>query len=281
MNLKQFINNFLNESGLEKKAYKTTFSGKSSVDEERLQRLVDILSNKTKFEGDIDSVDDIQKIIDSIKQFKKDLSDKSVDKSDKTHTMKNRLAKMSDKADDIQKIIDKIKNNKKISYKEEDAVEEFSDKIEDILFSETYVKTFTSYEEGSSGGKANIIIFNESFPIEYTDVEGVKYYGLIRPPSGIVTWSSDEVREKVGTAIPKKFALTSVDKDYKIERNKENYDLVSTGKIKVLDTKDVKEKIVSFLELEGASINEKGDFNGINKALNRVSFWGNVKKLFQ
>lgn len=249
---------------------------------ERAGRFAAILTGKERFEGEIDSPEQLHAIIKGIKQFENELSGKKTDEDSKTGAMKKRLAKMLDKADDIEKILNKKEKGTKLSKDEIGAVMKFSQEVSDILISETYMKEFTEYEKGGSGGKVNKILFNHSFPVEYTADNGSKHYGLIRMPTGIVTWQGRDTMRIVKSdpefKIQSRFQVLR--KDYRLNKSKELRELIDAGRIKYKDDDKTKKKVRDMLEKAGASINERGDIKGLNRALKNVEFWKSIKSFF-
>lgn len=272
MNILDVLNEITSETGERVKS-------KSSDDHEKFADFVEILTGKRNFEGDIDTPAKMQQILDGIKKIKGDLKGPQ-DSSDKTHAMKKRLAKLAKKADEIQKILDKIKSGDKVTEDEADKYDKFADEVEDILFFETYVKDFTRNETGGSGGKVNKILWENSFPVEYTSDDGTKYYGLVRVPSGVITWQGDKAREVVKNdpehEIPVKFDIMKP--DYKISKNAKVKEL--EGKLRFKDDDKTKEKVKELYKQHGAEINDRGDIKGLNQALNKVEFWKDIKSLF-
>jgi hypothetical protein len=255
--------------------------GLKSIDVEGFQKMTNILAGKEKFEGSIDSPQQMQIILDNIKKFKDELASDSKMGSGPAGALKKKLANLYSRIAPIQRILDRIKKSGKVSSKDSDIYDDFADEVEDILFQETYYKKFTPSETGASGGKANKLVFTQSFPIQFTSDDGKKHYGLVRPPSGVITWqgeaSETAVRNDPTLKMPVKFPLIQ----NKIMKNKEIAALLKSSRIVVKDDDETKEDTTKILKKAGASINEKGDINGMQKALNSVEFWKNIAKIFR
>ena len=165
---------------------------------------------------------------------------------------------------------------------EKKTILKFADDIEDILFSDTYVKEFAPSEAGATGGKQNKILFNESFPVEYHSEDGHTYYGLVRAPSGIVTWSGEKARKAAAAdsryRIPIKMPMLK--QNYKLLKNSEIKKLIDDKILKFKDDDNTKAKVVDLYKKYNASINDRGDIKGLNKVLKNVGFWKDIKALF-
>jgi hypothetical protein len=256
--------------------------GYKKIDIEGFEKMFNILGGKEKFEGSIDSPQQMQVVLDSIKKFYEESKSNPKMGSEEAGAMKKKLAKLYPKINTIQKILDKIKKIGKVTGKDSDVYDDFADEVEDILFYETYYKKFTATETGSSGGKVNKIVYEHSFPIKYTADDGKEYYGLIRPPTGVITWQGDRAREVVmndpSLKIPTKLPI--LQGQWQLMKSKFIDKLLASKRVEVKDDSKSKEKVKKAMEKVGASINDRGDIIGMQKALDNVGFWKDITKIF-
>lgn len=255
--------------------------GNKKIDIEGYEKMLNILAGKEKFEGDIETPEQMQLVIDNIRKFKEETKKKDF-KEDPAHALKAKLAKLYPKIGPVQKVLDKIKETGKVTEKDDDVYSEFADEVEDILFYETYYKKHTASDVGGSGGKVNKIVFNHSFPIKYTSDAGKDYYGLVRPPTGAITWQGDRAREVVKNdpEIKIPYKLPILQGTWRIMQTKMMDDILASDRVKIKDDSKAKEKVKEALENAGASINERGDIKGMNKVINSVEFWKDIAKIF-
>lgn len=137
---------------------------------------------------------------------------------------------------------------------------------------------------GETSSEAWKIKFTQSFPVK-AQIEGKTYYGLARPPSGIITWQGTEARKAARDAgIPVKLPVMSKgsgkDKIYKVERGAKAFDNFEDGDFdfKFDDSDSAKKKVVQAIEAAGAKVTSHKDFDkkgattGTEKAISKMKF---------
>lgn len=256
------------------------------------QDFVDILKGEKKFDGEIETPQQMRVIIDSIKKIYNELHGGKADKESPTFQMKKRMVSFYERSKEIEKILKKIESGDRITEKESEQYDTFADDIEDVLFQETYVKKMFPAEKGETSSKTWALSFQKAFPVEYTDKSGETYYGLVRPPSGVITWEGMGLGKQGATSeVGKKFKddpdfslgskLSLNDTTHKVYRSSaEVKKALSTGRFVIKDDDKTIEKVQKVFEDLGASVNDKGYAKGVGKALKSMEFWKRIKQLF-
>ncbi len=259
---------------------------------ETTEDFVAILKGEKKFEGDIDTPEEMQAIIDGINKIHDEIKNTTVkvDKNSPSYQMRRRLVSFYDKAQDIQKILNKIKSGKKISEKESDMFDEFAEQVEDVLFHETYMKKMFAAEKGETS--SILESFQKAIPIKYTSPKGKDYYGLIRPPSGTITWQGQQLSNKsaptevrdiikqddevnLGSQIPFDESSNTVLRGAKNVRR-----ALDSGRIEILDDPATVKKVRKAFENSGVEYSSRGWPKNLNKVIKSVDFWKKIKNLF-
>jgi len=256
------------------------------------QDFVDILKGEKKFDGAIETPQQMRTIIDSIKRIYNELHGGGADKDSPTFQMKKRMVSFYERAKEVEKILRKVESGDRVTEKESDQYDTFADDIEDVLFQETYVKKMFPADKGETSSKTWAMSFQKAFPIKYTDKSGEDYYGLVRPPSGIITWEGMGLGKQGATSdVGRKFKSDSEfslgaklpldDTTHKLYRSEsEMKKALSTGRLEVKDDNQTIEKIQELFSDLDVSVNDKGYAKGVGKALKSMDFWKGVKRIF-
>lgn len=244
---------------------------------DKIEDLYSFIQGFDPYEGISADPKEIKEIIKQLRKLKSKF-DNNEDDEKPSHIRKKLLEiEKNDITRKVEKILDKIDDGKVITAKEHDIYDEFVDKINDV-FIDLKKSKFVPDSEGKSGGKENKILWEHSFPIKYTLDSGKSYYGLVRAPSGIITWQSDEARYAIENEneLPKSLHVMS---NYKLSNSKLISDL--EDKLKYKDDNKTKEKVQAIYEKHGAEIKlPKGSITGLEKALKKIEFWKDIKSLF-
>ena len=237
----------------------------------RVSDFVDIISGKKKFEGSIDTPQKMEQVVGRIEKL---LS--SDDKSDTTHSLKKGLSRLAKQIPDIRKILAKIKVKEKISPADEKKYDAFADAVESIFFNETYIKDLAPQGKDATSKPRMLLTFENSFPIMF-ERNGKKYYGLVRPPTGMITWSGNSARQAAKDAnIPLKMQL--VGKDYKINQSKMMDNLKKEVGLKFVDNADIRKRVNELVQKHGADFNKDG-YPQWEKGLEKVGFWKDLEEI--
>jgi hypothetical protein len=206
---------------------KTEFE-KNKDQEKNASRMADILINRsnnkdrgTPFEYELlGNPEQVRQVIDAAKRFDyaseqdltpaqknrlKSLEDSEMDYKEekeynmllakkKTSILKSRLVKLLTKMKSIEPTLQKLLDGEKPPKQEMFHYDTIVGEIEDILFDETYVKNVLPYNKGESNPEAVVESFINNIPIRF-ESQGQMYYGIIRPPTGIITWIGPEARK--------------------------------------------------------------------------------------
>jgi len=242
---------------------------------------IDILSGKKKFEGDIDSPEKMKQVIAGIERLFGDDND-----SNATHSLKKGLSRIKKSIPKVKKVLAKIDNGDKISKDDEDVYDKFADGIEKIFFSETYMKDIAPQGENATSKPRQFLAFDNMFPISFK-LNGRTYLGIVRPPTGIVTWNGKAARDAAKEAnIPLKFPL--VGKNYNINKSKMVDNLKKEVGLKYVDNANIRKKVKELVMASGAGYNKDGypepqkgmggdQFNA--KGLENIGFWKDLEAL--
>lgn len=256
------------------------------------ENFLSILKGEKKFDGSIETPQEMRVVIDSIKKIYDEFHGKKVDKDSPTFQMKKRMVSFYERAKEVEKILKKIESGERVTEKEEDQYDTLADDVEDVLFQETFVKKMFPADKGETSSKTWAMSFQKAFPVKYTTKEGEDHYGLVRPPSGIITWEGaglgkDGSKSDVGIKFKNDpdFSLGSKlplnDSTYKLYRSTSDVkQALSTGRFDVKDDDKTIEKIQDLFSDMGATVNDKGYAKGVGKALKNMEFWKSIKRLF-
>lgn len=258
------FNDFLNKTLIQENSG-TSVENRPSKKNLGYERMYNILLNNEKFEGEINTPEEFRAVIDAL------LRD--------VFKINSAIKKQ---AKEVDKIIKKIENGDTISDTEEEMADDFADKVEDYLFSETYIKGYTAKSKGGSGGQANKDRFSSSIPVKFIADNKKEYYGLITPPTGYIAWQSKSVHSIVKNdpdlKIPGRLEL--IKDGWKVLKNSFFNDLIKSRRLIVRDDDRSKKKVEEIFTKHGASINQKGELPGIEKVVKKIEFWKDIAKIF-
>jgi len=200
-----------------------TFSAMKGAQGSR-ERMLAILSGQEKFEFSLlDRPEMVRALIDQVKLMaknKKNLKDenKSVDQKikelekikyktpeelDELSSLKNKnksyqlqktLIRFDKSLSEIDEILKRIENGVEITDKTRKKYDELVGDIENALFQETYLRRNLPYDRGESSAILMKPTATQNFPIKFIADNGKTYYGIIRPPTGLITWEGREAR---------------------------------------------------------------------------------------
>jgi hypothetical protein len=157
----------------------------------RMAKIKDDLDTRA-LNANIKALENIQR--KSVEEYQK-LDD--LIRAKKTHTLKQTLltfAKSGGTFDKIEPYLVKIENDVELNDKDQAKYWDLVGSIEDALFRETYTKENTASTKGESSGTQMAPTATNNIPIKFNAANGQTYYGIIRPPSGIITWEGTEAR---------------------------------------------------------------------------------------
>lgn len=280
------------------------------------ERMFAILSGEEKFEYDIlDNPKMVRALVDSVKQMIKNkdkikLENKSVNERIKelkaipyktsqekdelrqlsqknnAYQLQKTLMRFESKLDTLDDILGRIEDGVEITDKTIKKYEDIVGEIEDAIFQETYVRKNLPYEKGEASATMKKPTATENFPIMFRADSGKVYYGIVRPPSGIITWEGAEARtvwnsdpdinevySRKGTTPESKLKIRISKDDFKVLRkeklNNELFDIrTENGKNKVLvnDSDDAKEAIRNYILSGGErDVSDYSVMDGENK----------------
>jgi len=113
----------------------------------------------------------------------------------KAYQLQKTLMLFGPKLKEIDDILVRIENRVDVTDKTLKKYESLVSEIEDAIFSETYVRKNLSYDRGEASAIMKKPTATDNFPIKFTANDGATYYGIVRPPSGMITWEGKLARE--------------------------------------------------------------------------------------
>lgn len=310
------IDDFLSEIAEAKEVFDATPG--FSLSKEDAEKIAERLAQVVNFENKISSVKGLRSIINDVKRYKEKSPTELVDKNGNEENDQFDF-EISSALQKTIKEIDKLcnKDPKDLTKDELKKMSVFASKLSDE-FKKFVSGLDTEYKE--TGVNTWKIKFQQSFPVKLTITFGgdkentpnttsklsdympsdeeesktkvgsekvLKYYGLVRPPTGVITWQGPTARAKARSlGIPIKMPLINVgskDKpDFKVKRGAAafgefmkfqgtddeidfNYD----------DSTEAKEKVIQALEKAGVSFKtdnfeKRGALKGVEDAVNNI-----------
>lgn len=112
----------------------------------------------------------------------------------KTYQLQKTLIRFEKKLSEIDDILKRIENGVEITDKTRKNYDDMVGEVEDALFQETYLRRNLPYDRGEASAIMMQPTATQNFPIKFISDNGKTYYGIIRPPSGIITWEGEEAR---------------------------------------------------------------------------------------
>lgn len=265
------------------------------------ERMTAILAGKEKFEYSLlDNQSMVRALIDHVKQMIKNkerlsLENKSVserikelrrkewksqaekdelvemESKNKAYQLQKTLIRFEKKIDELDDILKRIENGVDVTDKTIKKYEKYVSEIEDSIFHETYVRRNLAYDKGEASSSFKKPAAMENFPIKFIATNGKTYYGIVRPPTGMITWEGKEAREAWlnDADIKGLFSMVSMSKKYskdailKIRISKDDFKVLpkellndrlfslktKNGRDKVMykDTQEVKDAIKAYI----------------------------------
>jgi len=238
---------------------------------EKFRKFIDILSKKEEFEGYPESPEEMTKVLDGIEELLDD------EEAETTHSLKKGLVKLRPRIKKVRNIIKKIEKGDKLSKDDYKDYDELAKALDNIFFNETYMKTFAPQGINGTSKSKMIYTFENSFPISFK-INGKKYFGLVRPPSGIITWSGESARKAAKEAkIPAKLPL--IGKEDKINKSKMIDDLKKEFKLKFIENQTIRKKVKDLITKHGGGLDKDG-YPQYQKGLEKIGFWKDLEEIF-
>jgi hypothetical protein len=94
----------------------------------------------------------------------------------------------------VDKLLDPDQMTNELTDAEEKKYQQMSQDLEDALFQEAYGRYHFAYDRGEGTGSRQAPTVENIIPIKFLADNGKTYYGLVRPPTGIITWEGKEAR---------------------------------------------------------------------------------------
>jgi len=113
----------------------------------------------------------------------------------KTYQLQKTLIRFEKTLSGLDDILKRMENGVQITDKTREKYDEKVGEIEDAIFQETYLRRNLPYDRGEASAIMMQPTATQNFPIKFLADNGKTYYGIIRPPSGIITWEGGEARD--------------------------------------------------------------------------------------
>jgi hypothetical protein len=113
----------------------------------------------------------------------------------KTYQLKKTLRRFESTLRRLEPVVDKKLNAESLTSLEEKEYKQLVIDLEDALFQETYGRYHFAYDPGEGSGRRQSPTVEHMIPVKFAADNGKNYYGVVRPPTGIITWEGKEARD--------------------------------------------------------------------------------------
>ncbi len=274
------IDDFLNDISEAKESFEATpgFSLSMKDAEKMAERLAKIV----EFENQVSDTTVLKAMIRDIQAYTEKSPVEAIEGDREVAKMEIPTA-LRNKMKAIESLLNK-KAAKDLTDDEKEQVQDFAEKLADE-FKKMQIEIPTDFKE--TGVNTFKIKFEQSFPIKLETGEAT-YYGLVRPPTGVITWQGPVARAKAREiGVPIKLPLmnngTKKDPDFKVKRGSSEYgEFMSkfqkdeTVDFDFDDSKEAKKKVINALEVAGVSFKtdnfeKRGALKGVEDAVNKMA----------
>ncbi|MFW6226256.1 MAG: hypothetical protein ACOC3V_04805 [bacterium] len=250
------------------------------LSKEDVSRISERLAKIIEFENTTSDINNLKNLIKDLKRYQS-IDNELDDESDDTVKFEVSTA-LQKKMKEVEKILNS-KNVDELTVAEERKIQDFTDKLADE-FKKFQTEAPTDYKE--TGVNTFKIKFEQSFPVRL-QIDGKNYYGLVRPPTGIITWQGPTARAKAKeVGVPIKLPIMNVGNkkapEFKVKRGADAF-----GKFmsKFQDSDNIdfdfddstgaKQKVIQALEKAGISFKtdnyqKRGALKGVEDAISNM-----------
>lgn len=188
--------------------------------------------------------------------------------SKKTYQLKKTLFRFDKRLDELDDILKRIEDGVDITDKTIKKYDEIVGDIEDTLFNETYVRRNLGYVRGEASSSQRKPTADSNFPIKYISYNNRIYYGIVRPPSGMITWEGREARE-MWLSDP---AVRSIYTNNKRSRDELLKIRIDKSSFKVLSKEMLNDKLFKLRTTDGKNAVRVNDSQQAKDAINTFIF---------
>jgi regulator of replication initiation timing len=261
------------------------------------ERMVSILSGEEQFEYNIlDNPKMVRALVDQVKQMiknkdKLNLENKSISQrikelkriemptrveidelenllqKDKAFQLQKTLMRFDKSLDELSDILDRMENGVDLQDKTIKRYDKIVGDIEDAIFQETYVRKNLAYEKGEASGNMKKPTATDNFPVKFLADNGKTYYGIVRPPSGIITWEGSEAREAFLRDSGIRSLLGYISQSKKYSRDALLKVRISKDDFKVLNKEMLNDKLFSLVADNGRKKFVYNDSDSVKEAI--------------
>lgn len=277
--MEKTIDDFLFDIAEAKESFDATPGFKlSAVD---AAKMAERLAKIVEFDDKISDLAGLKSILNDVQRYKEESPVDILTGPEKTKSFE-----VSPTLQKNMKEIDKLlslKSANELTAAEQKKIEDFTSKLSDE-FKKFTMEVPTDFKE--TGVNTFKIKFEQSFPVKL-EVDGKSYFGLVRPPTGVITWQGASARAKakeVGVPVKMPIMNTGNNKNpnFKVKRGADAFGEFMS-KFQSDDTIDfdfddspaAKKKVIDALEKAGVSFKtdnfeKRGALKGVEDALNNM-----------
>ncbi len=244
-------------------------------------KMAERLSKIIEFENKISDIEGLRSIIKDVKRYKEASPVEMLDGPAQEEKLEIPTA-LKKTMQEVDKIISS-KSADEFTAAEEKKIQDFTDKLTDE-FKKFNQEIATDYKE--TGVNTWKIKFLQSFPVKLT-VGEQDYYGLVRPPTGVITWQGASARAKaIEAGVPIKMPIMNIgnrsNPEFKVKRGADAFgefmskfnDQENTD-FDFNDSKEAKEKVIQSLEDSGVSFKtdnfeKRSALKGVEDAIMKI-----------
>jgi hypothetical protein len=274
------IDEFLNDIAEAKESFDATPG--FSLSKEEADKMATRLAKIVEFENTISDINNLKKIMQDLNRYKES---GPVDMIDDSEEDDNKVVfeiptVLQKKMKNIEAILNR-KSANELTAAEQKEVEDFTDKLSSEFRKFKMEIPDENYKE--LGVNTYKVKFEQSFPVRL-EINGKSYYGLVRPPTGVITWQGPTARAKaaeIGVPVKLPIMNTSNQKtpDFKVKRGADafgefmkKFQTTSDIDFDFDDSAGAKAKVVDALEKAGVSFKtdnyeKRGALKGVEDAI--------------
>lgn len=276
------IDDFLNDMTESKKDERMNTPG-FKLSPEEIKNLATRLTHITQLGKKLDDINKFRKLIKSTKKYNFDISkslsilgltndEKDSDENDDDNTQNYKIEVSSTLKKKIKKVdeIFSSTENDDLSDKQKEDIEKAAEEILDFFKTSTNKKSHIDKDFKETGMNTWEVKAEQTFPCKL-EIGNKNYYGLVRPPTGVITWQGITARSKarelgVPTKIPLMNKGDKKNPNFIVKRGADEFGKFMSKFQNTVqndidfdydDSSKAKEKVVDAMKISGASYDSK------------------------
>jgi len=280
--MERTIDDFLNDIAEAKEGFDATPG--FVLSKEDAEKMAERLAKIIEFENKISDLDGLKSVIHDVQRYKEKSPVELIDDPEfEDDQVKFEVPTSLQKAiKEVEKLLNKPKDE--ITDSEMKKIQDVADKLADE-FKKFNIEVSSEYKE--TGVNTFKIKFEQSFPVKLT-VGSDFYYGLVRPPTGMITWQGPTARAKAKEiGVPVKMPIMNVGSyakpDFKVKRGADAFgEFMSRFQgendnidFDFDDSPAAKKRVIQALEDAGVSFKtdnfvKRGALKGVEDVINKI-----------